>query len=78
MEHSAVYPQQARQGQSLLQHCVLQPLVNIQVVTHGPLQVESTQILIDETAGYFYIQYNAIDKFRKSKQNQTYPNYYFF
>ena len=58
MEHSAVYPQQARQGQSLLQHCVLQPLVNIQVVTHRPLQVKSTRILRDETVGYFYIQHN--------------------
>ena len=34
MEHSAVYPQQAGQGQSLLQHRVLKPLVHIQVVTH--------------------------------------------
>ncbi len=58
MEHSAVYPQQARQGQSLLQHCVLQPLVNIQMVTHGPLQVESTRNLRDETPGYFYNQHN--------------------
>ena len=34
LEHSAVYPQQAGQGQSLLQHRVLKPLVHIQVVTH--------------------------------------------
>ena len=60
MEHSAVYPQQARQGQSLLQHCVLQPLVNLQVVTHRPLQVKSARILRDKTPGYFYIQHNAM------------------
>ena len=49
MEHSAVYPQQARQGQPLIQHCVLQSLVNLQVVPYRPLQVKFSQSLLSES-----------------------------